>query len=83
MEQMECIIPWNEWMESIRPHYYSGERGNKPYELEIMLRIHLLRELYDPVDMAVMNEDIDSLIFVVWTLATRCRMEAPPGGFGL
>jgi IS5 family transposase len=49
---MERIIPWSEWMGIIEPHYYKGERGNKPYELEIMLRIHLLQELYDLADMA-------------------------------
>ena len=43
--------------------YYAGERGNKPYELEAMLRIHVLQELYDLADMAVMNEVIDSRAF--------------------
>jgi len=34
LEQMEHIIPWSEWIGIIKPHYYKGERGNKPYELE-------------------------------------------------
>jgi IS5 family transposase len=38
-------------------------RGNKPYELETMLRIHLLQELYNLADMAVMYEVIDSRAF--------------------
>ena len=63
LEQMERIIPWSEWMGIIKPHYYKGERGNKPYELETMLRIHLLQELYDLADMAVMNEVLDSRAF--------------------
>ena len=63
LEQMERIIPWSEWLEIIQPHYYKGERGNKPYELETMLRIHLLQELYDLADMAVMSEVIDSRAF--------------------
>ena len=63
LEQMERIIPWSQWIGIIKPHYYKGERGNKPYELEIMLRIHLLQELYDLADMAVMNEVIDSRAF--------------------
>lgn len=63
LEQMERIIPWSEWIGIIKPHYYKGERGNKPYELETMLRIHLLQELYDLADMAVMNEVIDSRAF--------------------
>ena len=63
LEQMERIIPWSEWIGIIKPYYYSGERGNKPFELEIMLRIHLLQELYDLADMAAMNEVIDSRAF--------------------
>ena len=63
LEQMERIIPWSEWIGIIKPYYYKGERGNKPYELENMLRIHLLQELYDLADMAVMNEVIDSRAF--------------------
>ena len=63
LEQMERIIPWNEWIGIIKPYYYAGERGNKPFELETMLRIHLLQELYDLADMAVMNEVIDSRAF--------------------
>ena len=41
LTQIDSIIPWGEWMEIIRPHYYKGERGNKPYELELMLRLYL------------------------------------------
>ena len=63
LEQIERIVPWDEWIGMIRPHYYKGERGNKPYELEIMLRIYLLQELYNLADMAVMNEVIDSRAF--------------------
>ena len=63
LEQMDSIIPWSDWIGIIKPHYYKGERGNKPYELETMLRIHVLQELYDLADMAVMNEVIDSRSF--------------------
>ena len=57
------LIPWGEWIGIMKPHYYKGERGNKPYELETMLRIHLLEELYNLADMAVMNEVVDSRAF--------------------
>ena len=63
LEQMNRIIPWSEWIGLIKPYYYKGERGNKTFELEAMLRIHLLQELYDLADMAVMNEVIDSRAF--------------------
>ena len=46
LAQIEKIIPWGEWMRIIRPYYYKGEHGNKPYELELMLRLYLMQNLY-------------------------------------
>ncbi|MCD8099748.1 MAG: IS5/IS1182 family transposase, partial [Oscillospiraceae bacterium] len=46
LEQIERIVPWGEWISMIRPYYYKGERGNKPYDLELMLRLYLLQNLY-------------------------------------
>ena len=63
LEKIEAIIPWNEFIEEIQPYYYKGERGNKPYELELMLRIFILQNLYDISDMGLMNEIIDSRAF--------------------
>lgn len=63
LEQMNRIIPWSEWMRIIKPYYYTGERGNKPFELELMLRIYMLQNLYDLSDMGVMGEVIDSRAF--------------------
>lgn len=47
----------------IQPCYYKGERGNKPYPLEIMLRLYLLQNLYDLSDEATVAEAIDSRAF--------------------
>ena len=63
LSQMERIIPWSEWIGIIQPYYYKAERGNKPFELELMLRIHLLQNLYDLSDMGAMGEVIDSRAF--------------------
>jgi IS5 family transposase len=63
LEKMDQIIPWVEFVEIIQPYYYKGERGNKPYPLELMLRIFILQNLYDLADMKVMNEVIDSRAF--------------------
>jgi IS5 family transposase len=63
LDQMDRLIPWGEWIEIVRPHYYKGERGNKPFDLESMLRIHILQNLYDLSDMGVMTEVIDSRSF--------------------
>ena len=51
LDKIELIIPWDR------------ERGNKPYPLELMLRIFLLQNLYDLADMRVMTEVIDSRAF--------------------
>jgi IS5 family transposase len=63
LEQMERIIPWGEWLALIRPCYYKGERGNKPYDLELMLRLFLLQNLYDLSDEGTVAEVIDSRAF--------------------
>jgi len=61
--QIERIVPLGEWIALIRPHFYKGERGNKPYDPERMLRIYLLQHLYDLSDTATVAEVIDSRAF--------------------
>ena len=39
LEKMDQIIPWTVIIALVQPFYYKGERGNKPYPLELMLRI--------------------------------------------
>ena len=63
LEKLEAIIPWETFFELIQPSYYKGELGNKPYPLELMLRIFILQNVYNLADMAVMNEVIDSRAF--------------------
>lgn len=63
LARIERIVPWSEWLEMVRPCYYRGERGNKPYDLELMLRLHLLQNLYNLADDATASEVIDSRAF--------------------
>ena len=63
LAQIDRIIPWGEWLSMIQPCYYKGERGNKPYDLELMLRLYLLQNLYDLADEATAAEVIDSRAF--------------------
>ena len=63
LNKMDSIIPWNTFVKEIEPNYYKGERGNKPYPLELMLRIYMLQNLYDLADMKVMYEILDSRAF--------------------
>ena len=60
---MEKLIPCSEWVGIVQPHYYKGERGNKPYDLELMLRIYVLQHLYNLADDAARNEIIDNHAF--------------------
>ena len=63
LEKMDAIMPWEQLYELVKPCYYEGVRGNKPYDLELMLRIHLLQNLYDLSDEGTRNEIIDSRAF--------------------
>jgi transposase, IS5 family len=63
LEQIERIIPWNEWLSLIQQCYYKGERGNKPYPPELMLRLYLLQNLYNLSDEATVSEAVDSRAF--------------------
>ncbi len=63
LEKMDAIMPWEQLYELVKPCYYEGARGNKPYDLELMLRIHLLQNLYDLSDEGTRNEIIDSRAF--------------------
>ena len=63
LAQIDRIVPWGKWVEEIRPCYYKGERGNKPYDLELKLRIYMLKNLYDLSDMGTVAEVIDSRAF--------------------
>lgn len=66
LEKMDNIIPWVAFVKLVQPYYYKGERGNKPYPLELMLRIFILQNLYDLADMKAMNEVIDSRAFTAF-----------------
>ena len=63
LAQIDRIIPWGKWIALMRPCYYKGERGNKPYDLERMLRIYMIQNLYNLSDTARVAEVIDSRAF--------------------
>ena len=43
LEAMNAVIPWEEMMALIDPHYYAGTRGRPPRGIETMLRMYLLQ----------------------------------------
>ena len=42
LEKMDSLIPWQDWVSIISTIYYEGKVGQKPYPIELMLRIHIL-----------------------------------------
>ena len=67
LAQIERIVPWGEWVAMIKPCYYKGERGNKPYDLELMLRLYLLQNLYNLSDEATVR--IYTTLFREWSIS--------------
>lgn len=63
LAQMDRMIPWGEWVNIVQPCYYKGERGNKPYDLELMLRLYVLQNLYNLSDEGTVAEAVDSRAF--------------------
>lgn len=60
LDIMEEIIPWEEWVELIRPHYPEGKRGRPPIDLELMLRMYLLQCWFDLSDPGTEDAIYDS-----------------------
>ena len=60
LDMMEEIIPWGEWIEVIRPHYYKNKIGRKARGIELMLRMYLLQAWFSLSDEAVEDSIYDS-----------------------
>ena len=43
LDIMNEIIPWEEWVEFVRPYYPNGKRGRPTKGIEKMLRMYLLQ----------------------------------------
>ncbi len=57
-EEFLEIIPWEEWVCLVVPHYPSGKRGGPPIAIETMPRMYLLQCWFDPSD-----EDVEDAIY--------------------
>ena len=60
LEIMEEIIPWDEWVEFVRPYYPDGRRGRPTKGIEKMLRMYLLQVWFNLSDEAVEDAIYDS-----------------------
>ena len=46
LDQMDRLIPWEGWLDLIRPCYPEGKRGRPPKDLELMLRMYLVQNWF-------------------------------------
>ena len=53
LERMDFLIPWQRLEERVRPRYFPGERGRRPYPLAVMLRVHIVQLCYNLSDPAM------------------------------
>lgn len=60
LKSMDAIIPWEAWIEMIRPHYPSGKRGRPVRGIETMLRMYLLQIWFNLSDVGVEEAIYDS-----------------------
>lgn len=63
LDIMEEIIPWEEWVEFVRPFYPSGKRGRPVKGIETMLRMYLLQNWFNLSDEGVEDAIYDSYAF--------------------
>ena len=60
LNHMDQVLPWEAWVEIIRPYYPTGKRGRPPQEIEVMLRMMLLQVWFNLSDEAVEDAIFDS-----------------------
>lgn len=59
LNDMNAIIPWNDLLSVIEPHYTQRETGRKRKELKMMLRIYFLQQWFDLSDPEAEQEIYD------------------------
>ena len=60
LDAMDRMIPWQYWVDIIRPYYPSGKRGRPPKEIETMLRMYLMQNWFNLSDVSVEDAIYDS-----------------------
>lgn len=63
LNEMNRVIPWNELINVILPHYFDGKKGRKPMKLELMIRIYFLQQWFNLSDPSVEEAIYDRISF--------------------
>jgi len=60
LKVMEEIIPWDEWIAFIKPHYFNNKVGRPARGIETMLRMFLLQAWFNLSDEGIEDSIYDS-----------------------
>ena len=63
LDKMDEIIPWQDWVEMIKPYYPAGKRGRPPLEIEKKLRMYFLQIWFTLSDEGTEEAIYDSYAF--------------------
>jgi hypothetical protein len=79
LDIMDEIIPWEEWVDLIKPHYFIGKRGRPPKGIEKMLRMYLLQCWFNLSDEGVGMPSMTAMLFgSLWaSIFWRSRCQTP------
>ena len=74
---MDEIIPWDEWISIIKPHYFTNKTGRPARGIEPMLRMYLLQSWFNLSDEAVEDSIYDSYSFRTFMKIDFTTEQAP------
>ena len=77
LRTMDEIIPWDEWVAYVVPHYPSGKRGRPPLGIEKMLRMYLLQCWFNLSDEGIEDAIYDSYAFRTFMKSDFFSEQAP------
>ena len=70
LDKMDEIIPWQDWVDMVKPCYYSNTRGRKAKDIETMLRMYLMQNWFNLSD-----EMTEEAIYTVYPMKKFLRLD--------
>ena len=63
LNSMDALLPFDKWTEALLPHYHKGKVGRPPRNMEILLRMFLLKEWFSLDEKKIEDAISDSYSF--------------------
>lgn len=60
LSTMDDLLPWDRWVELIKPQYPTGRRGRPPRDISVMLRMYLMQTWFNLSDAGIEDAIYDS-----------------------